>query len=75
MIDDMDHRILEHQLRRRRLVETILRVRPMVDILDAQHRVRIPQLIGFQGFAEEFEQRASCKDDRTGRTASWPWRD
>ena len=58
MIDDMDHRILEHQLRRRRLVETILGVRPMVDVLDAQHRVRIPQLIGFQGLAEKFEQRA-----------------
>ena len=37
MIDRMDQRILKHQLRRRRLVETILRIRPMLNILDTQH--------------------------------------
>ena len=40
MIDDMDHGVFEHQLRRRRLVEAILGVGPVLDVLDAQHRVR-----------------------------------
>ena len=46
MIDHMDHGVLQHQLRRRRLVETVLRVGPVLDVLDAQHRIGIPQLIG-----------------------------
>ena len=45
MIHDMDHRILEHQLRRGRLVEPVLCVGPVLDVLDAQHRVGIPQLL------------------------------
>ena len=57
MIHHMDHRVLEHQLRRGRLVEAILGVRPVMDVLDPQHRVGIPELIGFQGFAEDIDQR------------------
>ena len=58
MIDDMDHGVLEHQLRRGRLVEAILGVGPVLDVLDAQHRVGIPELIGFQRLAEDVDQRA-----------------
>ena len=49
MIDDMDHGVLEHQLRRGRLVEAILGVGPVMDVLDAQHRVGIPELSGVSG--------------------------
>ena len=47
MIHDVDHGILEHQLRGGRLVEPVLGVGPVLDILDAQHRVGIPELLGF----------------------------
>ena len=57
MIHDMDHRILEHQLRRRGLVETILCVGPVMDVLDAQHRVGIPELIRPERLAENVDQR------------------
>ena len=57
MIDHMDHRVLEHQLRRRGLVEAILGVGPVMDVLDAQHRVGIPELIGLERLAEDVDQR------------------
>ena len=57
MIDDMDHGVLEHQLRRGRLVETILRIGPVMDVLDAQHSVRVPELVGPERFAENFGKR------------------
>ena len=47
VIHHMNHGILEHQLRRGRLVETILGVGPVLDVLDAQHGIGIPELIGF----------------------------
>ena len=47
MIDHMDHGVLEHQLGRGGLVEAIRGVGPMLDVLDPQHRVGIPQLIRF----------------------------
>ena len=57
MIDDMDHGVLEHQLRRGRLVEAILGVGPVMDVLDAQHGVGIPELVGLERFAEDVDQR------------------
>ena len=57
MIDHMDHRVLEHQLRRGRLVEPFAGVGPVMDVLDAQYRVGIPELIGFQRLAENLDQR------------------
>jgi len=71
----MDHRVLEHQLRRRRLVETILGVRAMVDVLDTQHRVRIPQLIGFKGSPRSSSSGRFVRLFERVATASWPWRD
>ena len=41
MIDDMNHRVFQHQLRGSRLVEAILGVGAVLDVLDAQHGVRI----------------------------------
>ena len=57
MIDHVDHRILEHQLRRGGLVEAILGVGPMMDVFDPQHGVGIPELIGLQRLAENLDQR------------------
>ena len=57
MIDDMDHGVLEHQLRRRGLVEAVLGVGPVMDILDPQYRVRIPELLRLERFAENLDQR------------------
>ena len=57
MIDDMDHRVLEHQLRRGGLVEAIPGVGAVMDVLDAQHRIGIPQLLGLERLAENFDQR------------------
>ena len=47
MVNHMHHRIFEQELRRGRLVEAILRVWPMVDVFNAQNRIRIPELIWF----------------------------
>ena len=74
MIDDMDHRVLEHQLRRGRLVEAVLGVGAVMDILDAQHRVGIPELVGLERLAEDVDQRGLVGIDRTGRSTSWPSR-
>ena len=57
MIDDMDHRVLEHQLRRGGLVEAVLGIGPVMDVLDPQHRVGIPELVRLERFAEYFDQR------------------
>ncbi len=57
MIDDMDHGVLEHELRRRGLVEAVPGVGPVMDILDPQYRVRIPQLLRLERFAENLDQR------------------
>ena len=46
MVHHMDHRILEHQLRCGCLVEPVPGIGPVMDVLDAQHGVRIPQLFG-----------------------------
>ena len=43
MIDDMDHRVLEHQLGRGGLVEAVSGVGTVMDVLDPQHRIRIPR--------------------------------
>jgi len=48
MIDHVDHGVLEHQLRGGGLVKAVLGVGPVVDILDPQHRVGIPELVGPQ---------------------------
>ena len=74
VIDDVDHRVFEHELRRCGLVEAILRVRPMLDVLDAQHGVGIPQLVGLERFAENVDQRLLVGMRRTGRNTSCPWR-
>ena len=42
VIDDMDHRVFQHQLRRGGLVEAVLGVGAVLDVLDAEHRIRIP---------------------------------
>ena len=57
MVDDMDHRVFQHQLRRSRLVETILGIGAVLDVLDAQHRIRIPQLLRLERLAEDVDQR------------------
>ena len=57
MIDDMDHGVLEHQLGRGGLVEAILGVGAVMDVLDAQHRIRIPELVRPERFAEDLGQR------------------
>ena len=57
VIDDMDHGVLEHQLRRGGLVEAVLGVGPVMDVLDAQHRVGIPELLGLERLAEDIDQR------------------
>ena len=57
MIDDMDHRVLEHQLGRGGLVEAVFGVGAVMDVLDAQHRIRIPELVRPERFAEYFGQR------------------
>ena len=72
MIDHMDHRILEHQLRRGRLVETIFGVGPMMDVLDPQHGVRIPELIGFERLSENRDQRRMVGIVIRDRSTSWP---
>ena len=45
VIDDMDQRVFQHHLGRRRLVEAILRVGTVLDVLDAQHRMADADLI------------------------------
>ena len=57
MIDDMDHRVLEHQLRRGGLVEAVLGVGAVMDVLDAQHRIGIPELVRLERLAEDVDQR------------------
>src|SRR5271170_5076107 len=54
----MDHRILENQLRRGCLVEAILGVGTVLDILDPQHGVGIPELSGLERFTKNIDQRA-----------------
>ncbi len=61
MVDDMDQRVLEHELRRGGLVEAILRIGAMMDILHAQHRIRIPQLFGLERLAQDFDQRGMVR--------------
>ena len=56
MIHHMDDGVLEHQLRCGCLVETILCVGPVMDVLDAQHGVGIPELIRPERLAEDFDQ-------------------
>ena len=51
VIDDMDHGVLEHQLRRGSLVEAVLGIGAVMDVLDPQHRVRIPELVRPERFA------------------------
>ena len=75
MIHHMDHRVLEHELGGGGLVEAILRVGPMLDVLDAEHGIGIPELIGPQRLAEDVDQRLPCRDAGKGRRTSSPWRD
>ena len=55
--EHVHQRVLEHHLRRRRLVEAILRVVLVLDVLDAQHRVRIPHVLVCDRLAEDADQR------------------
>ena len=64
MVDDMDQRVLEHELGRRGLVEAIPGVGPVMDILDPQHRIGIPQLLGLERLAEDLDQRGRGRDCR-----------
>ena len=58
MIHHMDHRVLEHELGRGGLVEAILRVRAVLDVLDAQHGIGIPELRRLQRLADDVDQCA-----------------
>ena len=75
MVDDMDQRVLEHQLRRGGLVEAIPGVGAMMDILDAQHRIGIPQLFGLERLAQDFDQRGMVGILDRDRSTNCPWRD
>ncbi len=57
MVDDMHERVLEHHLRRRRLVEAALRILAVRDVLDAQHRVRVPHVFLRDRLAENLLER------------------
>ncbi len=56
MIDDVEDGVLEHHLRGGGLVEPRFRVLGMLDVLDAQNRVRVPHLLGRDRFAEDLDQ-------------------
>ena len=57
MIDDMDHGVLEHQLGRGGLVEAVPGIGAVMDVLDPQHRIRIPELVRLERFAEYLGER------------------
>ena len=57
MIDNVNERVFEYHLRGRGLIESLLCVLPVLDVLDAQNGVRIPQVARRDRFAEDTGKR------------------
>ena len=61
MVDDVHQRIFEHHLRRRRLVEPLLRILAVLDVFDAQHRVRVPHVLEPDRLAQDADQLSGVR--------------
>ena len=59
MLDDVHQCVFEHHLRRRRLVEPLLRIVLVADVLDAQHSVRVPHIRRRDRLAQDGDQFGS----------------
>ncbi len=56
VIDDVHQCVLEHHLGRRRLVEPLLRIFLVLDVFDAQYRVRIPHVLRCERLPENADE-------------------
>ena len=57
MADDMEQRVLEHELRRGGFVEPLLRVDRFTTDIDPHDRIRVPHLLRRDRWPKNLEQR------------------